>query len=85
MFYSILPTRPPTFAVQPDSPDLSDARSVELLARLEQHFMMPVVLISWDATGKFRRHGPAIAEELVCDEDLIWREFSLPVESDVPF
>lgn len=85
MFYTILPTTPPTFAVQPDSPDLSDVHSAELLAKLERHFMLPVALVSWGESGAFRRFGHNIDEEAVTSEDLVWREFALPTESDLPF
>lgn len=85
MFYTIVPTTPPTFAVQPDAPQLSDAESAELLQKLEDHFMLAVVLVSWDAEGTFNSHGRQIAEDLVTGEDLVWREFGLPSEAGIPF
>jgi hypothetical protein len=85
MFYTIVPTTPSMFAVQPDSPDLSDAESAELLSKLERHFMLAVVLVSWNAAGTFNSYGSQIAEDLVTDEDLVWREFELPGEPEIPF
>ena len=85
MFYAILPSTPAIFAVQPDSPDLSDVGSAELLAKLERHFMLPVALVTWNDSGTFRCFGHSIDEEAVTSEDLVWREFALPTESDLPF
>ena len=85
MFYTIIPTVPPAFAVQPESTELSDFDAADLLHRLEQHFMSIVVLVSWNATGSFNRFGPPIDERLVIDEELVWREFELPGEPEVPF
>lgn len=85
MFYTIVPTTPSTFAVQPDPQQLTDVESTELLGRLERHFVMPVVLVSWDAAGTFKRYGPPITEDSVTGEDLVWREFKLPAEPEMPF
>ncbi len=52
---------------------------------LERHFMLPVALVSWDEAGVFWHRGEPIAEDLVTDEDLVWREFDLPAQADVPF
>mgnify|MGYP000415417229 FL=1 len=85
MFYTIIPTAPPTFTVQPDQAHLSDSAAAELVRALEKHFMSPVALVSWDAAGQFRTHGAPVSEELATDEDLVWREFELPGEPEVPF
>lgn len=85
MFYTIIPIVPPTFAVQPESPELSAPDAAELVRALEQHFMSPVALVSWDAAGRFRTFGAPLIEELALDENLVWREFELPTEPEVPF
>lgn len=85
MFYAILPTTPPIFAVQPDALHLPGEKAEELLPMLERHFMLPVALVSWDEAGVFWHRGEPIAEDLVTDEDLVWREFDLPAQADVPF
>jgi len=85
MFYTVIPTTPPMFAVQPDSSRLSDVDAAELLLKLERHFMLTVVLVSWDEAGVFKSSGPAITEDQVTGEDLVWREFELPSEPEMPF
>lgn len=85
MFFAIVPTVPPTFAVQPNSAELSDTDLAQLLRDLERHFMSPVVLVSWDAAGGFRNFGPPIKEDQVINEDLVWREFELLGEPEIPF
>lgn len=85
MFYAVLPTSPPSFAVQPDSLQLTDAEVATMLRKLELHFMLTVVLVSWDATGAFKSYGSQISEDLVTGEDLVWRAFELPPDPEVPF
>lgn len=85
MFYAIIPDTPATFAVQPNDPQLNAAHAAELIGRLEKHFMHPISIVAWDAAGTFIRYGCPVSEETVTDEDLLWREFELPVEPDVPF
>lgn len=85
MFYAIIPTAPPMFAVQPDGPLQPGAAAAELLGKLERHFMLPVVLVSWNGMAAFESYGPDIPEGLVTAEDLVWRKFELPVEPEIPF
>jgi len=85
MFYTVIPTAPPMFAVQPNSPAISSVDAKELLEKLERHFMVAVALVSWDEAGQFRAIGHPCPEILITDEDLTWREFELPDEDEVPF
>ena len=85
MFYAIIPHTPATFAVQPNDPQLDAALAAELIGRLEKHFMHPISIVAWDSAGKFVRYGCPISEEVVTDEDLLWREFELPADPEIPF
>lgn len=85
MFYAIIPDTPATFAVQPDDPQLNAAQAAELIGRLEKHFMHPISIVAWDRAGKFVRYGRPVSEEIVANEDLLWREFELPPEAGLPF
>ena len=85
MFYAILPTTPPVFAVQPDPLQMTEPACSELLAKLKQHFMHEIVMVCWAADGEFLRAGKEIPENALLDEDLVWREFELQGEPDLPF
>ncbi|GEM_PF-4623246 len=85
MFYAIIPSKPPVFAVQPNFPDLQRAEHADLLAKLERHFMSPIALVSWDQDGQFLCYGTPCSEEDASSDDLIWRRLDLPAESEIPF
>lgn len=85
MFYAILKESPFVFAVQPNDPQLGAQAAAELIDRLEKHFQHPIAIVAWTPAGEFIRHGFPASEEAVTSEDLVWREFELPAEPDVPF
>lgn len=85
MFYAIIPANPAIFAVQPNSTELTQGEIGDLLQRLERHFFHPIALVSWDETGRFKAYGAGCEESQVTDEGLVWREFELPAEPDIPF
>lgn len=85
MFYTIIPTVPPSFAVQVDAAQMAAPACSELHARLERHFMTRTVLVSWDYAGRFLMHGHLQSEAMVTDDGLVWRAFELPGEPELPF
>jgi hypothetical protein len=85
MFNAIIPTTPPTVAVQvPAWPEDEQGRA-ELLTKLLNFFMIPVILVNWDEGGQFRSYGHPCPEHMLTDEDLSWREFELLPEPEIPF
>ena len=85
MFYAIVKASPCVFAVQPNDPLLDARAAAELTDRLENHFGHPISIVAWNQAGEFVRYGFPMDEEAVTSEDLVWREFELPAEPDVPF
>ena len=85
MFYAILPTTPPVFAVQPDALQMAEPHCGELLIKLQLHFMHEVVLVHWGEDGECHRIGKDVSEDILLDEDLVWREFDLMPEPEIPF
>jgi hypothetical protein len=85
LFNAIIPMARPIVAIQVDESQLVEPAASELLARLEIHFMSPVVLVAWDREARFHSHGFPCPENLLIDDDLQWREFTLPDEPEIPF
>lgn len=85
MFNAIIPLAQPIVAVQADAAQLASDAGAELLARLETFFMRPVVLVAWDVNARFLSLGYPCPEHAVTSDDLEWRQFELPAESEVPF
>jgi len=85
MYNAIIPLAEPIVAVQVDAAQLVGSAGAELLARLEIHFMRPVVLVAWDEAARFLSLGYPCPEDALTDEDLEWRQFDLPPEPEIPF
>ena len=85
MFNAIIPLIQPIVAVQVDAAQLAGEQGAELLAKLEAFFMKPVVLVAWDQDSRFLSRGFPCPENMLTDEDLQWRQFALPLESEIPF
>ena len=85
MYNAIIPLAQPIVAVQVDAAQITGPAAAELQARLEIHFMRPVVLVAWDADARFVSLGYPCPEDAVTSEDLEWRQFDLPPEPEVPF
>jgi hypothetical protein len=85
MFNAIIPLAQPIVAVQVDAAQLSGPDAAALLARLEIHFMRPVVLVAWDENSRFLSLGYPCSEDALTNDDLEWRQFELPPEPEVPF
>jgi hypothetical protein len=58
-----------------------------LLARLNQHFMQPVAMITpdWEADAGIRARGLPCPIDILASADLVWRDLVLPVEEELPF
>jgi hypothetical protein len=85
MFNAIIPLAQPIVAVQVDAVQLTGPAGADLLARLEIHFMRPVVLVAWDEAARFMSLGYPCPEDAVTSDDLEWRQFELPPDPEVPF
>jgi hypothetical protein len=85
MFNAIIPLAQPIVAVQVDANAIAGPAGAELLARLEIHFMRPVVLVAWDEQSRCLKLGYPCPEEMLTDDDLDWRQFELPAEAEIPF
>jgi hypothetical protein len=85
MFNAIIPMAQPIVAVQVEADQLAGPAAAELLARLEIHFMRPVVLVAWDEHGHCQMLGYPCTEDALTSDDLEWRQFDLPPEPEVPF
>jgi len=85
MFNAIIPLAQPIVAVQVEAEQVAGSAAAELLDRLEIHFMRPVVLVAWDEQARCIKLGHPCPEEMLTSEDLEWRQFELPVESEIPF
>lgn len=85
MFNAVIPLDPPLIAVQAEPWQLEGDLGIELLAKLEAFFMRPVALVAWDHDSRFIRLGALCPENMLIDEDLHWRQFSLPSEPEIPF
>ena len=59
----------------------------ELLARLNQHFMQEIALITpdWEASAGIRARGLPCPVEILASADLVWRDLALPAEEEIPF
>lgn len=85
MFNAIIPLAQPIVAVQVDATQLAGPDAAVLLARLEIHFMRPVVLVAWDRNAKCLSLGYPCPEDALSSDDLEWRPFELPPELEIPF
>jgi hypothetical protein len=85
MFNAIIPLAQPIVAVQVDADQIAEPTVSQLLARLEIHFMRPVVLVAWDQNAKFLSFGYPCPEDALTNDDLEWRQFELPPEPEIPF
>jgi len=78
----------PIVVVEVDPAYFDDGNFPQLLARLEQHFMMKVSVITpdWEADHGIRVKGEYCPIEILSDPALVWRDLTLPEDPDtLPF
>jgi len=85
MFNAVLPFAPLIIAIQVDEEILNGPDVDALLQKLESFFMVAVVVVAWDKDAKFKCRGAACSELDLISEELVWREFDLPAEPEMPF
>jgi hypothetical protein len=77
----------PIVIVEVDPEVFDDSAVGDLLAKLDQHFMQPVAMITpdWEASTGIRAQGLACPIEMLAAADVVWRELVLPSEAEIPF
>jgi hypothetical protein len=77
----------PYIVVEVDPIEFDGPAADELQARLEQHFMRPVVMVTpdWEADEGIRARGFPGPITLLASPDVVWRDLELPAEPEIPF
>lgn len=73
--------------VEVDPEEFDSPGSCELLAKLNQHFMQEVAMITpdWEADSGIRARGLPCPIDILISPDLVWRDLVLMPEEDLPF
>lgn len=56
----------------------------ELLLKLQSHFMVDIAMLT-QIDGEMRTLGVPFGEDLLADDDMVWRPLVLPPEAEIPF
>lgn len=87
MRYAIGKWIAPIVIVEVDPDEFDGSSGDQMLERLRAHFMVDVALIApdWEAPQGIRAKGLDCPTYLLVEQELIWRQFQLPPEEEVPF